>query len=295
MLTNIKNFSIDKLNSLFRSLKPLSVSPAVAPIAVVLVGLILHSSFSVKADTEVIYGGPSSDETGVFNVVHAAEAVAMNQAGFGVDEIDGEVGPVVDMFGSASVERISPFGASINQNTDGGQSLYRIKPGETFYSIADGLGLDVKELMVANKKVGEPLIVGDELVIPVQRVPVLTGTDSRRVAGSYLPVGFRWPALGKIGPAHGRFEARDIPNALGSSIFASGPGTVVAADYGWMGGFGNRVIIDHGNGLHTLYGHLNDLVVTIGQTVKEGEVIGFMGSTGRSTGSHVHFEVRWEL
>ncbi|MGZ8387517.1 MAG: M23 family metallopeptidase [Rhodoplanes sp.] len=61
---------------------------------------------------------------------------------------------------------------------------------------------------------------------------------------------------------------------------------------GWSGGYGRMVEIDHGNGLTTRYGHLSDIVVQVGQTVKIGHVVGRMGSTGRSTGPHLHYETR---
>jgi murein DD-endopeptidase MepM/ murein hydrolase activator NlpD len=61
---------------------------------------------------------------------------------------------------------------------------------------------------------------------------------------------------------------------------------------GWMGGYGNLVVIDHGNGLSTAYGHNSSLTVSVGQSVATGTVIAYSGSTGHSTGPHVHFEVR---
>ena len=61
---------------------------------------------------------------------------------------------------------------------------------------------------------------------------------------------------------------------------------------GWLGGYGNLVVIDHGNGLATAYGHQSSLAVGTGQTVSQGQVIGYVGSTGHSTGPHLHFEVR---
>ena len=67
-------------------------------------------------------------------------------------------------------------------------------------------------------------------------------------------------------------------------------GVVVEAD--WISGYGNAVVIDHGNGMTTLYGHNERLNVITGQTVKQGDIIAYAGSTGNSTGPHVHFEIR---
>jgi murein DD-endopeptidase MepM/ murein hydrolase activator NlpD len=82
----------------------------------------------------------------------------------------------------------------------------------------------------------------------------------------------------------------DFGASCGSAIRAAGNGTVVSA--GWNGGYGNATIIDHGGGMATLYGHQSSISVGVGQTVAAGEVIGAVGSTGKSTGCHLHFEVR---
>ncbi len=71
---------------------------------------------------------------------------------------------------------------------------------------------------------------------------------------------------------------------------AADGGTVIYAE--WMGGYGNAVIIDHGGGITTLYGHNDSLVVSVGQQVSKGQQIAICGSTGYSTGPHCHFEVR---
>jgi murein DD-endopeptidase MepM/ murein hydrolase activator NlpD len=86
-------------------------------------------------------------------------------------------------------------------------------------------------------------------------------------------------------------KAVDIANRGGGPIIAADSGSVIAA--GWdASGYGNRVLIDHGNGMITLYGHLSALQVQAGQRVNRGDQIGMMGSTGRSTGTHLHFEIR---
>ncbi|MBQ8758092.1 MAG: peptidoglycan DD-metalloendopeptidase family protein, partial [Clostridia bacterium] len=82
----------------------------------------------------------------------------------------------------------------------------------------------------------------------------------------------------------------DFACAKGTKIFAADSGTVVIAK--WNGGYGNCVMINHGGGIMTLYGHCSELLVTSGQKVSRGDVIAKVGSTGRSTGNHLHFEVR---
>ena len=97
------------------------------------------------------------------------------------------------------------------------------------------------------------------------------------------------PVTGQYG-THG---GTDIGASYGSAIYASGGGTVVTAynDSGYNGGYGNYVIIDHGGGVQTLYAHMSVCAVSVGQSVSAGQVIGYVGSTGRVTGAHLHFEV----
>lgn len=82
----------------------------------------------------------------------------------------------------------------------------------------------------------------------------------------------------------------DIPGPVGTPIYATADGIVGRAQ--WVSGYGKYVEVEHGNAIQTRYGHLSAMNVVSGQRVKQGEVIGFMGSTGRSTGSHLHYEVR---
>jgi murein DD-endopeptidase MepM/ murein hydrolase activator NlpD len=81
----------------------------------------------------------------------------------------------------------------------------------------------------------------------------------------------------------------DFAAPSGTDIMAAASGTVVSA--GWEGSYGNKIVIDHGNGYETAYSHLSDIDVRVGQKVQTGDHIGDMGSTGNSTGSHLHFEV----
>jgi murein DD-endopeptidase MepM/ murein hydrolase activator NlpD len=113
--------------------------------------------------------------------------------------------------------------------------------------------------------------------------------------------GFVYPTSGGISSGFGQrlhpilgyyrmHNGIDMGGGFGSPIWASKGGTVISA--GWNGGYGNAVIIDHGDGVATLYGHQSELFVSTGQTVTTGQRIGSIGSTGLSTGPHLHFEVR---
>ena len=106
-----------------------------------------------------------------------------------------------------------------------------------------------------------------------------------------------WPAAGYVSSPYGlRFNGTefhqgiDIAADTGTPIVATADGVVTAA--GWNGGYGNMVDVDHGGGIVTRYGHASAVAVTVGQQVRRGEVIAYVGSTGRSTGPHVHYEVR---
>jgi murein DD-endopeptidase MepM/ murein hydrolase activator NlpD len=106
---------------------------------------------------------------------------------------------------------------------------------------------------------------------------------------------FQWPVSGPITSPFGMrwgtlHPGIDIGVPTGTPIHAAGPGTVVWC--GWMSGYGNLVMIDHHNGLATLYGHESHVAVACGQNVTTGEVVGYSGCTGFCTGPHVHFEVR---
>lgn len=85
----------------------------------------------------------------------------------------------------------------------------------------------------------------------------------------------------------------DIGASYGTNIYATKSGTVIVANLGWGGGYGNYVQLDHGNGNYTLYAHMSALAVSTGDYVSQGQVIGYCGSTGVSTGPHVHYEI-WE-
>lgn len=124
-----------------------------------------------------------------------------------------------------------------------------------------------------------------------------SGGGSANASGSFL-----WPVASyvyvssrfglRVHPITGKTKNHtgiDIASNQGTAVYASDGGTVTLA--GWNGGYGNCIMIDHGNGYVTLYGHLSSISVSVGQTVSQGATIGAVGSTGNSTGPHLHFEV----
>ncbi len=128
-----------------------------------------------------------------------------------------------------------------------------------------------------------------------------SGPATAPPAGDPSVQGYDWPLIGRVssgfGPrVHPIFKTRrmhtglDIGGRSGEPIYAAKGGTVLSA--GWRGGYGNTVVIDHGGGFSTLYAHQSRMAVGAGQTVQIGEVIGYVGSTGWSTGPHLHYELR---
>jgi murein DD-endopeptidase MepM/ murein hydrolase activator NlpD len=103
---------------------------------------------------------------------------------------------------------------------------------------------------------------------------------------------FVWPTHGVITQYFWQYHPGiDIAAEVGTQEFATDGGQVVFA--GW-GSYGIYVEIDHGNGFHSIYGHMSAVLVKTGQTVTQGQVIGLMGATGRATGTHLHFEIRYQ-
>lgn len=124
---------------------------------------------------------------------------------------------------------------------------------------------------------------------------ILAAQASGIGGGSPSAGGLIWPVLGRIsstfGPRWGRMhEGLDIAAPTGTPIRAAASGTVIHS--GWLGGYGNLVVIDHGGGLATAYAHQSAVAAGNGAVVGQGQVIGYVGSTGNSTGPHLHFEVR---
>ena len=113
--------------------------------------------------------------------------------------------------------------------------------------------------------------------------------------GAASAAGFVWPVHGVLTSGFGwrwgrMHEGVDIAVSNGTPVVAAKAGVVIVA--GWMGGYGNLVVVDHGGGVATAYGHNTSVTVGVGQQVAQGQLIAYSGNTGHSTGPHVHFEVR---
>lgn len=185
--------------------------------------------------------------------------------------------------------------------------VHTVKSGETIYSIAKKYEADAQSIVdfpfntFTNDEtfalaIGQKVIVPDG-VMPREAQWSPSAAVARRLtpdAGAVSATGsWIWPAAGTITqPWRPWHHAIDIANSAGGNILAADAGRVVVAGWPDNWGYGNRIVIDHGNGYQTLYAHLSRFAVVVNQTIKRGDVIGQMGSTGRSTGTHLHFEIR---
>mgnify|MGYP001577680661 CR=1 FL=1 len=183
--------------------------------------------------------------------------------------------------------------------------VVKVKSGDTITSLAKKYGLPSSQAIVDwpyNSFVDDEkfsLAAGQILVIPGGKPPkelpqALTQVRTQVIFGTPIAGGsgqFSWPTNGVITQYFAWYHnGIDIANNIGTPILAADSGRVVSVlveNYG----YGHHIIIDHGNGLKSLYAHLSEILVHVGDNVSRGQQIGKMGSTGRSTGSHLHFVV----
>lgn len=180
-----------------------------------------------------------------------------------------------------------------------------VKKGDTLASIAKSYKGDVDEIADFNNisassllDVGEEILVpnGSLAVVPSKSVSVSTKTTStlRGTGGPELVGYYIRPVFGGVisQGLHG-YNGVDLAAPRGTTIVAAAKGTVIISrGSGWNGGYGNYIVIQHPNGTQTLYSHLTSVVAREGAEVEQGQLIGYSGSTGKSTGPHLHFEVR---
>jgi murein DD-endopeptidase MepM/ murein hydrolase activator NlpD len=265
-----------------------------------------------------------SEEESIFSSVVNAVHVQPDPEGVGapstrtqIEEYvvqDGDtVGSIARQFGITSSTVLAANGLTSRGVIRPGQKLrilpfdgvmYVIKRGDTLAKIAGIYGSDAQKILEANGLAdASDLAVGVELILPDGRAPA--PKPPTRIAGTIKDVFVPPAASDRVGtgkmlwPTAARritqyYKVRhtgvDIAGPVGTAIYAADDGTVIFS--GWnRGGYGNMVIVDHGGGLFTRYAHASKTLVKVGDAVKRGDVIQLMGSTGRSTGPHLHFEV----
>lgn len=183
----------------------------------------------------------------------------------------------------------------------------KVKDGDTLSSVAKKYSADQQAILDFpfndipddfSLKVGQLLIIpdGSPPQAPAIKRPQYMATGPQSPAflapgGAY----FIWPAGGILTQYFSWYHpGDDIANSSAPGIAASDGGMVIVAGWPDYSGYGNRVVIDHGNGYQSLYAHLSNVYVSAGETVSRGQLIGQMGSTGRSTGIHLHFEIHFK-
>ena len=174
--------------------------------------------------------------------------------------------------------------------------MHEVRSGDTVSSIAARYDAKIDNILGFNDI--DPtanIVVGQTLIIPDGKVQYSTPktTNSRYSTLPYIDGYFGRPTAGRISQGLHVYNAVDIAGGCWQPIYAAAPGIVsIASGVGrWNGGFGNFVMIRHGNGTETLYAHLVQVGTWAGKEVGRGELIGYTGSTGRSTGCHLHWEV----
>lgn len=178
---------------------------------------------------------------------------------------------------------------------------YTVKKGDTLASIAKDHHGDIEEIQAYNNLEGSSsLAVGSVIIIPdgefatvhshtESGVEVHIDVQTVNTDGYFM----RPVAGGKRTQGIHGYNGVDLASSVGTPILAAADGEVIISrSGGWNGGYGNYIVIKHDNGTQTLYAHNSKNSVAAGDTVKKGDVIGLMGSTGKATGVHLHFEIR---
>ena len=264
------------------------------------------------------------------NIIENKALVAESGAGGGFVEIINRKNDAISIYevkeGDTLSQIANMFDVSINtikwangleNGAYPGQSLvilpisgvrHTVKSGGTIADIAKKYGADAKEIALFNGvSVDTQLAVGDELIVPnvdlaVSETKKPSSSKATAKAGSSKPAGASGSSNWMTKPVSGAYRSQgihgynavDLAAPVGTRISAAADGSVIIANSGggWNGGYGNYVVIKHPNGAQTLYAHMNTVAVSVGETVAQGEQIGAVGNTGKSTGAHLHFEVR---
>ncbi len=202
--------------------------------------------------------------------------------------------------------------------------IHEVVKGDTISSIAKKYGATISKIGGWNSlendsklSIGQTIIVPDGKIIakPVvkksssgsssasssifSKIPGLSegkiGGMLRRASGPDLGSYFARPCGGacrRTQGSHGNGTSVDLGGKMGTPVVAAASGKIIIARGGWNMGYGNYIVIQHPNGTQSIYGHLGQINVSVGQEVSQNETIGLLGNSGRSTGPHLHFEIR---
>jgi len=185
-----------------------------------------------------------------------------------------------------------PIPSSVREAGYGGADRYArlegYKNSDIIINTTRKLDHLTSQLYVQSKSFDEVFALAkrkEELIAAIPAIQPVSNKDLQRI-GSYF--GYRTDPFYKVTKFH---EGIDFTAPLGTEIYSTGDGVVVKLEYS-RGGYGNMIVVNHGFGFETLYAHMSKMNVKPGQKVRRGQVIGFVGNTGKSTSPHLHYEVR---
>lgn len=184
--------------------------------------------------------------------------------------------------------------------------MHTVVKGDTLNTIAKKYSGDIDEIASFNDlKISDKLAIGDTVMIPDGQVSSsIRPSASSNSSGSKLITSggpaydgyYKKPFIGghKTQGLHGyNYNGVDYGMPVGNSLYAAASGVVIISkNSGYNGGYGKYIVIQHPNNTQTVYGHMSDTAVFVGQKVTQGQLIGYSGNTGKSTGPHLHFEIR---
>jgi murein DD-endopeptidase MepM/ murein hydrolase activator NlpD len=187
---------------------------------------------------------------------------------------------------------VEPISAAMREAGVGGINRYRELEGfnnsELVVSTSMKLDNMLRTLDVQRKSYNDILSLAEEKEVFLASIPAISPISDKNLTRFASGYGYRIHPIYRTRKMH---SGIDLTAPTGTSVHSTGDGKIIKTGY-TAGGYGKRIIIDHGFGYKTLYAHLNDIHVKEGQKVKRGEVIGIVGNTGRSTAPHLHYEVR---
>jgi len=254
----------------------------------------------ITGDALVANAGPSGTAADI--VVHKLES---DQISIYVVREGDTLSQIAEMF-NVTVNTIK-WGNDLSSNTlKEGQTLvilpisgvkHTVVKGDTLQSIAKKYKGDAEEIVAYNDlddsrelALGTIIIIPDGEAVTVRTSTSSTGSGSTKTYEGY----YIRPVAGgrKTQGIHGH-NGIDIGAPLGTEILAAADGEVIISrNSGWNGGYGSYVVIRHSNGTQTLYAHNSSNIVSVGDSITQGQVIGYMGRSGKATGVHLHFEIR---
>ncbi|ACN83342.1 putative metalloendopeptidase-like membrane protein [Brachyspira hyodysenteriae WA1] len=257
------------------------------------------SAVTLENATDIFYNSITSDNTlvgdGTIGMKYDEYII---EEGDNLTTISRKIGANLDTLVSVNkitnANRLRPGQKIVIPNRNG--LLYTIKKDESIEEIAERYDVSLNRVLSFNK-ISDPndIEVGDDIFLPGAKYTLDERIDKfgqmfsipttiTRISSVF---GYRVHPITGVRTKH---MGVDIPGRLNTPVYAARKGKVIFA--GYSGGYGNLVIVRHDKGYTTYYGHLNSITTKAGATVGVGVMIGRMGSTGRSTGSHLHFEVR---